>query len=139
VTPAQLQERTFVFALQVYRYARPMLGRPDSRHIAQQLIRAATSVASNYRSACLARSPAEWVAKIGIVREESDEALFWLMFTQRADVAVADEGRLAALIDEADALTRIFAASYRTSRNRTREKVDGGASEAKPHPPQIDR
>ena len=116
MTPAELQERTFAFALQVYHYARPMLRDSESRHLGQQLLRAATSVASNYRAACLARSPAEWLAKIGVVREESDEALFWLRFIQRAGPAGVDKTSLTPLIDEADALTRIFAASYRTSR-----------------------
>lgn len=118
MTPAELQERTFAFALRIYRYARPMLRDAESRHVGQQLLRAATSVASNYRAACLARSPAEWLAKIGIVREESDETLFWLKFIQRAGVAGANETSLAALIGEANELTRIFAASYRTSKTR---------------------
>ena len=29
----------------------------------------------------------EWVAKLGVVREEADEALFWLIFIHRAGIA----------------------------------------------------
>jgi len=46
-----------------------------------------TSIAANYRAACLARSGKEWVAKLGVVREEADEALFWLIFIHRAGIA----------------------------------------------------
>lgn len=68
------------YALAVFRFTRPMMGEPSSRHVAQQLFRAATSVAANYRSACLGRSRQEFVAKLGVVREEADEVLFWLEF-----------------------------------------------------------
>jgi hypothetical protein len=44
----------------------------------RQMMRAATSVAANYRAACRARSHAEFVAKIGVVVEEIDETVFWL-------------------------------------------------------------
>jgi len=49
-------------------------------HIKGQLIRASTSVAANYRAACLAQSKASFIAKISIVIEEVDESLFWLEF-----------------------------------------------------------
>ena len=46
--------------------------------IGKQLIRAAAGVAGNYRSACRARSHAEFTAKIGIVLDEADESELWL-------------------------------------------------------------
>lgn len=64
------------------------------------------------------RSPREWTAKLGIVREEADEALCWLIFVERSGMAPGQRTELEALIDEARQLTRIFAASYRTSKNR---------------------
>ncbi|MGH7568071.1 MAG: four helix bundle protein [Gemmatimonadales bacterium] len=42
-----------------------------------QLLRAGTSVGANYRSACRARSRKEFVARLGVVEEEADEAQFW--------------------------------------------------------------
>ncbi len=125
MTPEELQERTFTFSLQVHRCARPLLKNPEARHPAQQLIRAATSVAANYRAACLARSPAEFLAKIGIVREESDEALYWLKFILQAGVAGASTEGLTELAGEADQLVRIFAASYRTATNNRQNEPMG--------------
>lgn len=46
--------------------------------IRKQIIRSSTSVASNYRAVCRARSEKEKFAKICIVVEEIDETQFWL-------------------------------------------------------------
>ncbi|CAI9682328.1 four helix bundle protein [Elizabethkingia anophelis] len=46
--------------------------------IRKQIFRSSTSVASNYRAMCRARSKKERYAKICIVVEEADETLFWL-------------------------------------------------------------
>lgn len=111
------------FALAAFRFVRPMFRDPETRHIAYQTLKAATSVASNYRASCLARSPDEFVAKIGLVREESDESLFWLTFIRLAELALGRSSDLKTLTAEADELTRIFAASYHTSReNRARSR-----------------
>ena len=117
MTPEELRKRTFDFALAVYRLAIGWLRSPERKHIAQQLIRASASVASNYRATCLARSPAEFTAKIGIVREESDESLFWLEFSEAAfNERVTDERRR--LRQEAHELASIFGAAYRTSKGK---------------------
>jgi len=44
------------------------------RAIGGQLVRAGTSVGANYRSACKARSTAEFIAKLGTVKEERTRA-----------------------------------------------------------------
>jgi four helix bundle protein len=81
-------------------------------------MRSASSVGANYRAACHARSRAEFVAKLGIVEEESDESKYWLEILDDLD-----EGQYASEIRElhreADELTRIMISSIRTSkRNR---------------------
>ncbi len=48
------------------------------RNIGNQIFRSGTSVASNYRASCRARSKVEFIAKLGIVEEEADETVFWL-------------------------------------------------------------
>jgi four helix bundle protein len=47
-------------------------------------------VASNYRATCNARSRAEFIAKLGIVVEESDESEFWLDLTLRKPLHTPD-------------------------------------------------
>jgi four helix bundle protein len=46
--------------------------------IGRQLLRCGTSVGANYRSACRAKSFADFIAKMAIVEEEADEVVYWL-------------------------------------------------------------
>ena len=49
-----------------------------AKHIGGQLVRSGTSVAANYRASCRAKSNADFIAKMGIVEEETDESAFWI-------------------------------------------------------------
>jgi len=82
--------------------------------IGRQLLRAATSVAANYRSACRARSRKDFIAKMGIVEEEADESQFWLEVV--ADCALIDSSRVSPLGKEAGELVAITVSSIRTAR-----------------------
>ena len=120
MTPDELKERTLEFSLSAYRFIKPMFGQVDTRHVAQQLFRSSTSVAANYRAACLSRSTREWVARLGVIREEADECVLWLLFIQRAGMADGRQNSVDALLDEARQLTRIFVSAYRTSKEGKR-------------------
>lgn len=74
----QLKQRTKKFALQVIKLVGLLPRNIEGRTIGGQLIRSGTSVGANYRSACRSRSKAEFIAKMGIVEEEADEAAYWL-------------------------------------------------------------
>jgi four helix bundle protein len=82
--------------------------------IGNQLIRSGTSVAANYRSACRARSNADFISKITIVEEECDETLFWLELIAEANLLKKE--KIQDMIKEADELTAIFTASGKTAR-----------------------
>ncbi len=73
-----LKSRLTRFALEVIRLVRGLRADVVSRHVGGQLLRAGTSSAANYRSACRARSRADFVSKLGISIEEMDESCFWL-------------------------------------------------------------
>jgi len=74
----QFRQRTKDLALGVIRFSQNLPKTDEALIMKRQLLRAATSVAANYRAACRARSSAEFYAKISIVIEEADETLFWL-------------------------------------------------------------
>ena len=88
----------------------------ETRRIAPQLIDAATSVHANYRASCKARTRAEFVAKMGIVAEEADESEAWLAILLELEIGATDD--LQSFRREAEELTSIFTASFRTSRDR---------------------
>ena len=98
---------------QVRRRLRRLLDAGRRRHVADQLFRSATSVAANHRAACRARSHREFTAKLGIVLEEADEALFWLELLERT--RLIDPQALAPRFREAREVVAIFAASCRTA------------------------
>jgi four helix bundle protein len=75
---AELKARTRSFALRVLKLSEAPPKTRSAEVVARQMFRSATSVAANYRAACLARSRAEFVSELGIVQEEADETLFWI-------------------------------------------------------------
>jgi four helix bundle protein len=77
------------------------------------MLRSATSVGANYRAACLAKSKADFIAKIGIVLEEADETTYWLELLVESNLVA--QGRLSDLIRESQELAAIFAASRKTA------------------------
>jgi len=81
-------------------------------------------VAANYHAACRARSRREFVAKMGIVVEEADEAVFWLTFAASAKLTSVSEA--AEALREGRELLAIFTASAKTaSSNLRRQKLPG--------------
>lgn len=78
------------------------------------MIRCATSVAANYRSACRGRSKADFISKLGIVHEEADEVLFWFELLSDLDYS---SNEMEKLMKESDEILRIVAKSVATSRN----------------------
>lgn len=109
-----LRERTKRFALRTLRLYRALPAREEARVLGKQLLRSGTSVGANYRAACRARSRAEFIAKLGVVLEESDESVFWLELLLES--GIVGEERIGALIKEAKELTSIFVASLRTAK-----------------------
>ena len=83
-------------------------------HIKGQLIRCSTSVAANYRAACIAQSKASFISKLSIVIEEVNEVGFWLEFI--IDEKLLGKDRISSLLKETDELTSIFIASRKTAR-----------------------
>lgn len=114
MTPKELKDRTKRFAVDVIRLCRQLPTTLDGRTLGGQLIDSATSVAANYRSACRGRSRAEFIAKLGVVLEESDESLFWLELMVESDLVA--KARVDKLLKEADELTAIFTTSLKTAR-----------------------
>jgi four helix bundle protein len=115
VTPAQMRVRTKEFALKIIRLTRTLPKTEEARVIGRQLLRSATSVGANYRAVCLARSKAEFIAKMGVVLEEADECIFWLELLE--DASIVRKGDATPLHREAGELAAIFGASLRTAKS----------------------
>ena len=115
----ELKKRTKQFAHRSVRLSLVLSNEALGNHIRKQLIRCATSVASNYRAACLAQSKADFAAKLSIVIEETDECAFWMEFV--LEEHLQKEDRVGPLLHEAQELTAIFVAARKTAKDRTGE------------------
>lgn len=110
-----MKRRTKEFAKRVIALCRELPNTREGRLIGDQLFRAGTSVGANYRAACRARARPDFVAKLGIVLEEADEAQYWLEILQEMKCARSD--RIVALMQEANELVSIFVASLNTAKS----------------------
>ena len=108
-----LTERTKRFAHRCVKLAMTLPDTALGRHIQGQVIRCTTSVAANYRAACLSQSKPSFTAKLSIVLEEADETAFWLEFI--IDENLLKENMVKPLLQEAEELTAIFASSRMTA------------------------
>jgi four helix bundle protein len=104
-----LKKRTKQFALRILKLIAALPNTVSGRAVGGQLVRAGTSVGSNYRAACRGRSRAEFVAKLGVVEEEADESAFWLEVIIEAELL--KQKVVAPLLIEANELTKIMAKS----------------------------
>jgi four helix bundle protein len=82
--------------------------------LGRQLLRSATSVGANYRSACRARSSADFISKMGIVEEEADESGFWMEMLFESKKLREDQFKV--LLQEANELVAIAVSSINTAR-----------------------
>src|ERR1700733_4871094 len=95
-----LKIRTKEFALRVIRLVDSLPNKRSCNVIGSQLLRSATSVGANYRSACRGRSTAEFCSKMGIVEEEADESAYWIEMLVEAKLMTAE--RLGPSLKEAN-------------------------------------
>ena len=121
VNADSLKERTKQFAIQAIRLCRTLPKSSESTIISRQLMRSATSVGANYRAVCRARSAPDFISKLGIVLEETDESLFWIDLLVDAGIASTDMVRL--LRSEANELVATFVASLRTAKHSTKSEI----------------
>jgi four helix bundle protein len=109
-----LRERTRKFALRIIQLASMMPRTREADIIARQLVKSSTSVGANYREATRARSKAEFTAKVGVVEQEADEALYWLEIIHECNWVKQE--LVDSLITEADELVAIFTTIGRKSK-----------------------
>jgi len=112
-TAEQLKERTMRFALRVMRLCRTLPGDWEARFVADQLFRASARSSANYSAACRARSRRDFINKLGMVVEESDESVFWLVFVGRSGMNETNDQR--ELLAEGRELLAIFVQSAKTA------------------------
>ncbi|MFN6478953.1 four helix bundle protein [Nostoc sp. DedQUE07] len=112
------KRRTKQLALRAIRLVEAL---PQSRTadvIGKQLIRSATSVGANYRSACRGKSTADVIAKLSLVEEEADESLYWMELV--VEVGLLPLEKVKSLMLENTGILAMTVASIKTLRNKSK-------------------
>jgi four helix bundle protein len=112
----ELKKKTKEFAHRSVKLAVALPMTALGNHVRKQLIRCATSVASNYRAALLSQTKAVFISKISIVVEEADESEFWLEFIMDENLVIRE--KVLPLFSEAHELSSIFVATRKTAQSR---------------------
>jgi four helix bundle protein len=99
--PADICSRTFEFAVRIVNLSSYLLGKPGvSRTLANQLLKAGTSIGANIEEAQGGQSRADFISKNAIALKEARETHYWLRLLVASKVV--PESRVAELRDEAE-------------------------------------
>lgn len=111
----KLQNRTKRFAILIIQAFSSLPKTEAARIIGRQFLRSGTSVAANYRAACRARSLPDFISKLSIVLEETDETLFWFELLVESKIVPSDS--VESIRRECDELVKIFSSSLKTAKS----------------------
>lgn len=114
-----LKQRTKSFALEIIKLVESLPKGRTADVIGRQLLDAGTSVGANYRAACRARSPADFISKMGIVEEEADETIYWMELLIEAKLV--QENDISHLLREANQILAMTVSSIKTARRKSKK------------------
>ena len=109
-----MKSRTKAYANRVVRVCGALPNNWIARTLGSQLLRSASSVGTNYRAVCRAKSNADFINKLRVVEEECDESLFWMELL--VDNNIMKASRLRELMQEGNEIVAIVVASAKTAR-----------------------
>ena len=116
MTPEEMKRRIRAFALRCIKLATSFPRGALGDTFRWQLIKAGSSAAANYRAACVGRSRADFISKLGIVEEETDESVFWIDFS--AEAGLVNPDRVQDLIREGQEILAMIVSSRKTAKGR---------------------
>ena len=114
MTADELKKRTKQFGLRCIKVVESLPNTKTADVLGRQLLRSATSVGANYRSACRGRSKPDFISKVGIAIEEADESLYWLEIITES--GLLPDKQLSELMKEGDEIVAILTASSQTAK-----------------------
>jgi four helix bundle protein len=114
--PNDLKLRTFTYSVNIARLVRQLPYDSINRHYFDQLIRCSSSIGANYRASQRAKSNADFINKLKIVEEETDETLFFLELLLELNPSCLEI--IKPLLAEGTEILKIIVASINTVRIR---------------------
>jgi len=109
-----IERRAFTFACAVVAFCDAANdGRPTTRHVLHELLRAGTSVGANLEEATAGQTKPDFIAKTFISLKEAREARYWLRLMAASGKAAISVGPVLA---ESEQLVAILTAILRNAR-----------------------
>jgi four helix bundle protein len=109
-----LKLRTIEFTVRIMNFVETLPDTRSTRIISDQILRSSSSVGANYRAARRSKSQKDFINKLKIVEEETDETHYWLEVLQKR--RCGSEDTLRQLLIEANELLSIFVSSINTAK-----------------------
>ena len=115
-----LEERLLDYAANIIRLVERLPGTRAGNHVAGQLLRCGTSPLPNHGEAQAAESRKDFVHKFSICLKELRESRRWLRLARRVPL-VKLPTEFDPLLEETEALIKIFATSIRTAKRNVED------------------
>ena len=112
----QILNRTKAIGINSLNLLNDLPNNPAGWAIAKQLARCSTSIGANYRAAIRAKSDLDFINKLKIVEEETDETLYWLEVIEEMEYIEAEKTK--PLYKETNEILSIIVATINTTRKR---------------------
>ena len=112
----QIKYRTKQIGLKVIKLIDDLPNKPSALAISKQIVRSSTSIGANYRAACRAKSAPDFINKLKIVEEETDETLYWLEILEESSLIQMD--KISDLMKEVNEILSIIAATINTVKKK---------------------
>ncbi len=111
-----LKKRTFDFAISVAKLIEVLPNTVVNRAYFSQIIRSSSSIGANYQASQRAKSTKDFINKLKIVEEETDETIYFLDLLYVMNENSHD--MIQTLINEGTEILKIIVASINTVRKR---------------------
>jgi four helix bundle protein len=113
-----ITERSFQFAVRIVKLCEHLDSSTGvSRTLANQLLRAGTSIGANVEEAQAGQSKADFISKLSIANKEARETLYWLKLLIASEIV--EESKLLPLCDEANQLVSILTTIIKNARENS--------------------
>lgn len=113
MTEKELKTKTKNIAVSVARLCQELpVNRVNNTYISQ-ILRSSASMGANYRAACRAKSTKDFIYKLQVVEEETDETMYFLELLAEFNEKYRSEMRL--IYIESEIILKIAVASIKTS------------------------
>ncbi len=123
----ELKQRTKAFGIRAIKLVESLPHTSVGNVLGKQLLRSATSVGANYRSACTGKSLADFIAKLTIALEEADESIYWMELIVEAKLLPSQQ--VGALLEEGHEILAILTASHKTAKQHLYQKANQSVRE----------